>query len=357
MSPREAAVRYAASFTVAFVATLVLTPAAGRLARRWGILDQPTAQKFHGTATPYLGGLSVAIGLLAVGAVTAGASGQVVTIMICALAISALGFVDDWRTVGPMVKVVVESGAGMALWAVGVRAGLFGVAPLDFVLTVAWVVVVTNAMNILDNMDGIASGVSALAALTFFVIAAQRGDFLVGSFALAVAGASLGFLRYNYPPAKIFLGDGGSLLLGFLLSAMALKLDLVGVDGLIRGTVAILVMAVPLFDMTLVVISRLRGRRPIYIGGTDHSAHRMARLGWSHRRVAATLYLVQGLCCAVAVWLTHLRPGAILPVIAVEAALALVGLLLLLRLEAGTEEIALGQPDIQAQPDLAGRLT
>ncbi len=339
MSPAAAAARYVASFSVAFVGTLLLTPVAGRLARRWGILDHPNTQKFHASATPYLGGLAVGMGLLAVGLVAAGASGQFLTIMVCAAAISAMGFVDDWRTVRPSVKLVVESAAGAALWAVGVGAGLFGVAPLDAVLTVAWVIVVTNAVNILDNMDGIASGISALAALTFFVLAAQHGQHLVGSFALAVAGASLGFLRYNFPPARIFLGDGGSLLLGFLLAALALKLNLVGVNGLIRSAVPVLVLAVPLFDITLVVISRTLGRRPIYIGGTDHSAHRMARIGWSHRRVAGVMYLIQAVCCALAVWLTHLTPAGMLPVIAVEALLAIVGLLLLLRLESGRDRV------------------
>jgi UDP-GlcNAc:undecaprenyl-phosphate GlcNAc-1-phosphate transferase len=272
-----------------------------------------------------------------------------------------MGFVDDWRTVGPVVKLVVEAGAGLALWFAGIRAGLFDVAALDLVLTVAWVIVITNAVNILDNMDGVASGISALAALAFFVVAAQRGDHLVAAFALAVAGAGLGFLRYNFPPAKIFLGDGGSLLLGFLLAALALQLDMVGVNGLIRSSVPVLVLAVPLFDLLLVVISRVVGRRPIYIGGTDHSAHRMARLGWSHRRVAGTLYLVQALCCALAIWITHLSPNAILPIILVEASLAAIGLMLLLRLESGPELVVAleeaGIPTPVPDLDLTDRLT
>jgi UDP-GlcNAc:undecaprenyl-phosphate/decaprenyl-phosphate GlcNAc-1-phosphate transferase len=358
VSETTTVVRYVVSFSGAFGLTLGLTPMAGRLAHRWNILDHPSDHKFHGQATPYLGGLAVAAGLLLVTGFAAGTSGQVLTILACALGILALGLFDDWRTVGPFVKILVEIAAGLALWTVGVRAGIFGIGPLDLLATVGWVVVVTNAVNILDNMDGIASGISTIASLTFFVVAAQRGDYLVGSMALAVAGASLGFLRHNYPPARIFLGDSGSLLLGFLLAALALKLDLVGADGLIRTSVPILILAIPLFDLVLVLISRTRGGRPIYIGGTDHSAHRMARLGWTHRRVAGILYLAQSLCCALAVWLTHLNPRAILPIIAAEALIALTGLMLLLRLEVQPDDLVVMLDDIPEGDDHpADRLT
>jgi UDP-GlcNAc:undecaprenyl-phosphate/decaprenyl-phosphate GlcNAc-1-phosphate transferase len=340
-------VRYVVSFLAPFVATLLLTPVAARLARRLGVLDHPSSTKFHREATPYLGGLAVAAGLILVGGLAP--TDELLTVLACAVAISALGLVDDWRNVGPVVKIAVEAAAGAALWLAGVRAGVFGVAPLDLVLTVAWVVVVTNAVNILDNMDGIASGVAAIAALSYFVIAAGRGDFLVASMALAIAGASLGFLRHNFPPARIFLGDAGSLLLGFLLAALALKLDLVGVNGSIRSGVAILVLAVPLFDVALVVASRLIGRRKIYVGGIDHSAHRMAALGWPHRRVAGTLFAVQALAGGLAVWVTHMSSTAGLRVVGLVVAVMLTVLLVLLRLErprrsAEVEAIDVGAP-------------
>jgi len=325
--------RYVAAFIVPCGATLLLTPIAARAAQRWGILDHPAGHKAHSRATPYLGGLAVAAGLVLVGILAAGASGQLLTILLCAVAISAMGVVDDWRTVRPSVKLIVESAAATALWVAGVRAGLFGVPALDFTLTVAWVIVVTNAVNILDNMDGVASGVVALSAWGLFAIAAQQGDYLVASMALAVTGACVGFLRHNYPPARIFLGDAGSLLLGFLLAALTLKLDLVGADGLIRSSVAVLIVAVPLFDMLLVVISRTRAGRPVYMGGTDHSAHRLSSLGWSDRRVAWALYATQGIFALSAVWVTRLETVAIIPLISLGAALGLAGLVILLRIE------------------------
>ncbi len=326
-------VRYVAAFAAPCAAVLLLTPVAGRLARRWAMLDHPASHKAHAQATPYLGGVAVAAGLILVGSFAADASGQLLTILLCAVAISAMGLVDDWRTVRPSVKLIVESAAGAALWGAGIRAGLFGVPALDFVLTLTWVIVVTNAVNILDNMDGVASGVVVLSATGLFAIAAKQGDYLVASMALAVAGACMGFLPHNYPPARIFLGDAGSLLLGFLLASLGLKLDLLGANGLIRSSVAVLIVAVPLFDMLLVVISRTRAGRPVYVGGTDHSAHRLSSLGWSDRRVAWALYATQGIFALSAVWVTRLETVAIIPLISLGAALGLAVLLILLRIE------------------------
>src|SRR3990170_225965 len=201
----------------------------------------------------------------------------------------------------PLVKLAVEGLAGAVLWTAGVRAGFFGVAAADLVLTILWVIGITNALNLLDNMDGLASGVTAIASLAYFALAAQQVFFLVAAFALALAGSSLGFLRYNFPPARIFLGDAGSLFLGFLLAALALKLDLVGASGIVRAAVAALILGVPVFDTLLVVVARLRGGRPVYVGGTDHFSQRLAGLGLSDRNIALLTYGAQAVCAGLAV--------------------------------------------------------
>ncbi len=330
MSGPDPAVRYGLSFLAPLVATLMLTPWAARVARRLGILDRPAADRFHNEAMPYLGGAAVAAGLLLVGSFAAGASGQLATILGGGLAVGALGLIDDWRTVGPIVKLLVEGGAAVGLWLAGVRAGLFGVYPLDLALTVTWVIAVTNAVNFLDNMDGLSSGVCAIGALAFFAIAAGRGDYLVGSFALAVAGASLGFLRHNFPPARIFLGDAGSLMLGFLLAALGLKLELVGEAGLVRAAIPGLVLGVPIFDAILVVVARAREGRSVYVGGTDHSSHRMAWLGVPVRSIAVSTYAAQLASCALALWLVHASNGVALAVVIGLGAIAGIGILLFL---------------------------
>jgi UDP-GlcNAc:undecaprenyl-phosphate/decaprenyl-phosphate GlcNAc-1-phosphate transferase len=346
MSP---ALRYVLAFFVPLVVTLILTPVAGRLAFRLGILDHPSEQKFHRDPTPYLGGVALAAGLVAISFLTTGASSQIFVILLGGLILGVLGLVDDWVTVRPSVKLLVEASAGVVLWFADVRAGLFGVEGLDLALTVLWVVAVINAVNLLDNMDGLAAGVSAVAAGAFFAIAAQRGDYLVGSFALAVAGASLGFLRHNLPPAKIFLGDAGALMLGFLLSALGLKLDLVGENGFVRTAVPVLILGVPLFDAVLVTIDRAWRRRPVYRGGTDHSSHRLATLGLSHGAVAAVVVGAELICCALALTLLEVSFD---PAVAIAIATSLIAITLLVLLLRIRPAVAGAMGSVSSTPDV-----
>jgi UDP-GlcNAc:undecaprenyl-phosphate GlcNAc-1-phosphate transferase len=326
---------YAISFTGALVVALALTPLAAKLALRFGVLDRPAPSKTHLEATPYLGGLAMAMAVIIVGGVTAGVSGEFLTILVGAVGLGVLGLLDDQRLVGPWIKLLVEVSAGVALWLVGVRAGLFDVAALDLALTVVWVVGITNAINLLDNMDGLASGVTAISALTFFVISAQAGHFLVGALALAVAGSALGFLFHNFPPAKIFLGDSGTLLFGFLLAALGLKLDLVGENGFIRSAIPILALGVPIFDVIVVVIARIREWRPIYVGGLDHTSHRLARRGLSARAVALLHYAAQIALSALAIALLYVTWEAALWIVLATSVAALTGLWAVLRIPDG----------------------
>ena len=331
-SGRDVLIRYALAFAVPFIATLWLTPLASKLAHRLGILDHPEEHKFHHRVTPYLGGLAVAAGLLMVGAITATSSGELLTILVGGLALMIVGFEDDRRAVGPVLKVIVEVAAGVSLWMAGVRAGFFDIYWLDLAVTVFWVVAVTNAANLLDHMDGLLSGTAAIAALAFFAIAASQGLLLVASFALALAGASFGFLRHNFPPARIFLGDAGSLLIGFLLAALALKLDLVGESGLVRAAIPVLILGVPLFDTLLVIVARLREGRPIYVGGIDHSSHRLVAAGMSGRDVALGIYGVQLVLSIIALLLLYASTTAALVVALGVAAVCVVALAALLSL-------------------------
>ena len=308
------------------------TPFAARLAVRAGMVDHPRGGRFHATPTPYLGGLAVALGLILVGVISAGAQAQLLTILACGLVLCATGLLDDWRTVHPLVRVGVESGCGVALWVVGIRAAFFGVPAVDLVLMVGFVVLITNTVNLLDNMDGLSSGVVAISALCFFTIAATRGDYLVASLALVVAGASLGFLRHNFPPASIFLGDTGSLMLGFFLSALALKLDLVGPQRSVRAVVVVLILGVPLFDTLLVIIARSRGKRKIYVGGADHSSHRLSTYGYSARKVVLVTYAAQTLSCGIALALTNAPLNVIVMSLIVMTGIVAVLLLVMLRM-------------------------
>ena len=298
LSLADEAVVYGAAFLLPLAATLLLTPAAAGLARRLGVLDRPSDRKQHVEATPYLGGAALALGLVVAGVVLGSTARQATVIAACGLVVFGLGLYDDLRGLGPVPKLSIEAAVAVALWAGGVRAGFFGVPAIDLVLTVAWVVAITNAVNLTDNMDGLASGIAAIASFAYFAIAAPQGDYLVAAFAAGLAGASVGFLRHNFPPARIFLGDAGSLLLGFLLASLGLLLDLDVSNDVLRIGVQVLILGVPVLDTALVVVTRRRAGRPITEGGTDHASHRLAALGLSGREIALVAYSAQIVCSA-----------------------------------------------------------
>jgi UDP-GlcNAc:undecaprenyl-phosphate/decaprenyl-phosphate GlcNAc-1-phosphate transferase len=324
MNGLDLPLRYLLSFGIPFAGTLLATPVLGRLALRKGIVDRPSINKFHLQATPYLGGAALGGSFLLVAVAIAGASAKLLAVLVAALVVCVLGLVDDQRTVRPQTKLVVETGAAIVLWTVGLRAEIFGFYGLDLAVTVLWVVALTNAFNLLDNMDGLTAGVATISALTFFGIAASHGDFVVASFCLALAGASLGFLRHNFPPAKIFLGDAGALLVGFLIAALGLESQLVGHSGILWSLVPLMVVAVPLIDTTFVVISRIRAGRPIYLGGTDHTSHRLAGLGLTPSATASVIYAAQFTFSALALWLVI--DGSLTPLIAAPFVLAAVAM-------------------------------
>jgi UDP-GlcNAc:undecaprenyl-phosphate GlcNAc-1-phosphate transferase len=288
---------------------VLLTPLAARVARRVGVVDRPSAggHKTHGEDTPYLGGIALgaglvvlSAGLIAVGAISTGVNAELFNVLAGAALLAMVGLLDDIRGLSPLLRLGFEAFAALALWQVGVGAGIFDSTALDVGLTVLWVVTVTNAVNFIDNMDGLAAGVTAMSAFGIFAISAGNGDLLVSSLALALAGASLGFLRYNFPPARIFLGDAGSLMLGFLLAALILKLDLPVGPAAPRVLATVLLAAVPLFDLSVVLVARTAGRRPIWLGGRDHTSHRLVARGMSRRAVAVTFIVAQAVCGATA---------------------------------------------------------
>jgi len=326
----------AAAFLVPGVLALVLTPLAGRLARHLGVLDRPSPTKFHRRATPYLGGLAVVLALVAGAFNSGGVYGQFAIVLASAITIALIGLVDDIGSVGPFMKLAVETCAATALWFAGVRAGLFDVPALDFALTLLWVLAAVNALNLLDNMDGIAAGVAAIVALTIGLISYQAGHYVVTTFAVGLAGASLGFLMHNFPPARIFMGDTGALFIGFLLAALALKAGLLGGRQPVPLAVPILALGVPAFDTALVIVARVAGRRPVYLGGTDHSSHRLARLGIRPRAVAGVLYTAQAILSLAAILLLNASPRAAIAALGVCVAAGLAALVVMLRLNPAT---------------------
>jgi UDP-GlcNAc:undecaprenyl-phosphate GlcNAc-1-phosphate transferase len=276
---------YAAAFVVSVSLSWVLTPLMLRMAVRRSILDIPDDRKAQSSPVPYLGGVAIVLAfsltVLVAGLLAARTAGVVslAWVLGAAVVLSVVGLLDDLRGLNPFLRLAVEVGAGLVVYATDPGINFPGPRWLDVVVTVIWVVGVTNAFNLLDNMDGLSAGVATIAGLTFCVIAGTNGQFLVAALSAAVAGCAAGFLRHNFHPAKIYMGDAGSLFLGFLLAALAVRLKLVDAPRTVALFVPVLVLGVALFDTTLVTVNRLyHGLNPMS-GGRDHTSHRLVWVG------------------------------------------------------------------------------
>jgi UDP-GlcNAc:undecaprenyl-phosphate GlcNAc-1-phosphate transferase len=285
-----------------------VTPLVRAAARRFGVMDQPGVRKQHIQATPLLGGVAIYLAFI-IALFLFGDRfyvNQVAGIFLGATLVSFLGLWDDRRGLNPWVKLVGQFLAASVLVVTGVRIEMFPYGWLNVAATLLWVVFVTNAMNLLDNMDGLSSGIAAIAAVFFLLFAAMSNQYLVGALAAALLGACVGFLYYNLNPASIFMGDAGSLFLGFTLAAVGIKLRFPENSSFVTWMVPVFVLAVPLFDTTLVVISRLRRRQnPLTTPGKDHLSHRLARLTGSPREAVLLCYLLGGAAGVAATFVTQ----------------------------------------------------
>jgi len=278
----------------AFVLAAAATPFFRRVASTFGLVDMPSPRKMHARPMPLMGGLAIYVAFLLALLLFGDRFyvRQMVGILVGATVCSLAGLWDDRRGLGVGAKLAAQLVAVAILVLTNVRVRLVRVPALDIVLTTIWVVGVTNAMNLLDNMDGLSGGVGAVAAAFFLVLAAMSGQYLVGALSAALLGACIGFLLYNANPATIFMGDSGSLFLGFLLAVTAIKLRFPTNVVQVTWMIPVLVLGVPLFDTTLVVLSRLwRGVNPLTAAGKDHTSHRLVDMGYTQREAVLTLYL------------------------------------------------------------------
>ena len=302
-----------AAFLLAALTTFATTPWAIRLALRASFLDRPAGYKGHGRPTPYLGGAAIAAGVAVSALAFGGGTHAFAVIAGCSLALSALGTVDDHRNLSPLLRVIVEVGVALVLWSTGHGWDVLGSGPADATLTVLWVVGIVNAFNLMDNMNGAAATTAGISALGAGALALADGQLALAGLCLAVAGACAGFLPYNLArPSRIFMGDGGSMLLGALVASVTMAAAMAG-DLHAAGVVgAALLAGLAILDTTLVTVSRRRGGRALLSGGRDHLTHRLhGRLG-SPERVTLALAGGQAGLCVVAVACAQAGPGWLL---------------------------------------------
>jgi UDP-GlcNAc:undecaprenyl-phosphate/decaprenyl-phosphate GlcNAc-1-phosphate transferase len=283
---------------VAFGVVVLLTPAVGGMARRLGVVDVPGGRRVNQLPVPRLGGIALFLGILVPALAFLPMSHENRGLLLGAAIAVSVGIIDDFRGLPWYGKLGGQVAAAVALVSFGVWIDRFtlpfvGIHTLPeavgITLTILWIVAIMNMVNFLDGLDGLAAGVSAIAGLTFSVIALSLGKVDAAVLSAIIFGACVGFLRHNFYPARIFMGDSGALLLGFVLAA-------VSVQGLLKtaATVALffplLVLAVPIVDTTFVVVRRLKNRESVFEADQAHLHHRFLRRGFSQRRAALTIW-------------------------------------------------------------------
>src|SRR6201992_782439 len=329
------------AFTVALIASLALVVPVRALALRVGMVDLPGPRKVHLTPIPLLGGWAMygAVMIAVLFAFDGPARAQIEGILAGASLVAAIGILDDRGLLHHQIKLFVGMPiAALILLFTGIHAQVFEVLvggragyALDAVLTVFWVVGITASFSILDHMDGLCAGVAAMASIFFAMIADLHGQTLVTHLAAAVLGGATGFLRWNFKPAKIFMGDGGAMFLGFLMATLGLKLRLEHANSLSGWLVPILILGATIFDTTLITISRSRrGLIPFTTPGKDHTAHRLANLS-DQRWAVLAMYSLGAITGGAAVLVTYLSPVGALEVGAIAVILTLGGVALLER--------------------------
>ena len=304
----------AQSALIAFVLAVALVPAARRFAIRIDVVARPRADRWHRTVVPLLGGVAIGLATL-ITSLIGGLATSLPVVLASAMAMFVMGLVDDILSLRPATKLVAQIAAAAALVYFGFRLNWIESRLIDSALTMVWLVGLTNAFNLLDNMDGLCAG-TALIVAVMLLIGFWTGvsrDNAVAEMTLlaALAGAAAGFLVYNFPPASIFMGDSGSMLFGFTLAALALGHEGVrasrsDVLSVIAGPAFVLLL--PIFDTSLVTVARLLSGRSPAVGGRDHSSHRLVAIGLSERNAVLVLWALASVGGGIGLLLRNYSP-------------------------------------------------
>jgi len=359
-----------AAFTISLGGSIAMRHIAPRL----NYVDRPAARKLHAHPMPYGGGIAIFAAVTSV--VVAGAvvlpafNGRLhplpdvvtnnIDLMIDKLptlllilgggaVVVLVGLLDDLRGMSPRARLGIEAAVAAALFLLSPELRITLFTPLSvasFIYTVLWVTAITNAFNLLDNMDGLSAGVACVASIIFLIVAAQTGQLFVAAMLLAVIGALLGFLVFNFPPASIFMGDAGALFIGYIISVLTVVFTFhepaSGKNHVLAMLLPMVILAVPLFDTLSVVIIRIRRGRPIFEADKNHFSHRLVSLGMNRRQAVLTIYLVT-FCTGIGAAFWH-RAAAFGSVVIFAQAAAILVLIAILEVTAARKAAAPG-PD------------
>ena len=314
---------YIWAFLIALFVALIATPAVIVLAAKTGAMDAPDARKVHKGPMPRIGGLAIYGGFMAAilamlnfAELTQEVANGVIGLLLGGTLIVIIGLIDDYKNLPAKVKLLGQILAACVVVYFDVRIDVITDPFGDYLYleylaapaTVFWIVALTNTVTLIDGLDGLAAGVSTIASITIMLVALQEDVMIVALFTAALAGAALGFLRYNFNPAKIFMGDTGSMFLGFILAGISV-IGAVKCTATIALIVPILALGLPIMDTTFAIIRRYRGGVPIFKPDKGHLHHRLLDLGFSQRQAVLLMYVISALLGLSAVALNEVSGG------------------------------------------------
>ena len=311
-------IQFLTLFVLAVFSTGIITPVMRKVAKRFGIVDQPNqAHKTHREPIPYLGGVAIMItgSIIVLGGslflkMDSNTSKIVLAIIVPSVLIGLVGLVDDIKNLSPISRFIAQSIAALFTSAIIISTNTVGSPTgntyLDFAITIFWIVGITNSINFFDNLDGGASGTVAISSLALFILSSTSGQFYIAALAIVLSGSSFGFLFWNRNPARIYMGDAGSLFLGMILATILVRFDPNPINRWAGFAIPVLLLALPILDTLVAVLSRLQRRTSPFQGGQDHLSHRLLKRGFSRRATAVTLWGGTGLFSLLALLISNI---------------------------------------------------
>ena len=308
-------------FVLSYVLVGLLTPLMRKIALAQGVLDHPnSAHKSHKNPVPYLGGVAIIIGVVIVSYIALISNNftwsnfwLATSVLGPAIAMGLVGLWDDLKSLNPLPRFIGQSIAGLVIAIVLVLnnnvGNPTGITLLDVSITVLWIVGICNSINFFDNLDGGAAGTVAIAAISLTYLAITGNQYFIAALSIVIAGSTLGFLIWNRVPARIYMGDAGALFLGILLAILTVRFKPTTETSISSFAIPILLLAVPILDTTVAVISRLRRKVSPFQGGKDHLSHRLVRAGLSRKLSAITLWGLTSLFSFFAVLISQQNNG------------------------------------------------
>lgn len=310
------------SFVCAFLLAFLSTPLVKKLAKKIGAIDIPKdKRRMHTDSVPLIGGLAIFLGFLVSTLAFTEIDVKIAAILAGAVIMVVLGVFDDKYALGAKFKLVIQIAAAVIPVIAGVRierimlpflkSGGIEFGWISYPITILWIVALTNAVNLIDGLDGLAAGVSAIASFSMLLIALMRSDYAIAVMCVALVGACSGFLPYNFSPASIFMGDTGSTFLGFVMASLSV-LGLFKVHTIIAFAVPFIAFGIPIFDTSFAIFRRLKEHRPIMSPDRGHLHHRLVDMGFTHKQAVLIIYAICIILGAVAVLSFKSKPLAII---------------------------------------------